>query len=441
MSYCQSVCPTTNVYNAVKIKINNPSAEIPNKIKTQDGDMEFNAVSLEVNNPKVAQQSVYSYPKHDNIITYDMANLAPLSMLEMPIIPVAYKTSFINNQTYISTDFEEKETKIPQTTKADEKLPVIEEFSVVEVIPAPETIQIPEDIQVSDVGIEPEDIRVIEEVQIFEDIEEEPESIQTTDGVRVPEPYLTNVENEKGLPISDISFNGISFKAKPEIVPSANVKPAVNTEKVIENLESSDYDIQAKQLEEIVSSILKDSKMAIPFITTSVFSKMIDIAEKDTSSLAGPTEEQIEIRKKIITNEIVRSQQLAENKKPEEIKLPYEITKEEFIKATELSDIELAERNKEYALLTLAALTKAYAEEYEKKTGNVIPLTDLPGASSMVEALKKSKNSSVKIAAIEALVYINRAEYKNEISAILKVAAEDNNKAVAMVASDALKSI
>ncbi len=101
----------------------------------------------------------------------------------------------------------------------------------------------------------------------------------------------------------------------------------------------------------------------------------------------------------------------------------------------------MAERNKEYGLLTLAALSRVYVDDFKKQTGNVVPLTDVPGASTMVEALRNSKNPSVKIAAIEALVYINRSEYTKEITAVLEVAAEDSNKAVSSVALSALKCV
>jgi len=261
--------------------------------------------------------------------------------------------------------------------------------------------------------------------------------------VEVPAPNLTTVENEKKNIDKEVSFNGLAFKAgnKPEIIADGNLQPAVNVEKVVENLSSPDYDVQAKQLEKIIYTALKDSKNAIPYVTSSVFTAMINIAEKDSSSLEGPSQEVIDARKKIITNEIIKEQQLANNKKPEEIELPYKLNEADMALAMKLSPMELVERNKEYALLTLAALTKIYAEDVEKNTGNVVSLTDLPGASVMVETLKTSNNPSVKMAAIESLVYINRPEYNKEIKAVLEIVRNDKNQAVSVVANDALKNI
>lgn len=271
------------------------------------------------------------------------------------------------------------------------------------------------------------------------------DSIVTSDmalaPVTVPEPNLTTVEDEKknnGNP----AFSGISFRASaPEIIPDANLKPAINIDEVNANLKSDNYDVQARQLEKIVKAALGDKESAIPYVTQSVFAEIINLAEKDTSALEGPTNEQIELRKKIITNEIIKERETAKGKKPEEIELPYNITKSDLAIAATLSPLEMAERNKEYALLTLAALGKVYVEEFENKTGNVVPLTDIPGASVIANSLRNSKNPSVKIAAIEALAYINRDEYKDEISAIMKIAATDENQLVSMVAKELLKSM
>ena len=376
MSQCEVISPATSTYNAVNIRINNPRANVSDKLKQNEGNGEFNAVNLEINNPELRQKPIYSYPKYDTIVTSDMANISPMDVPPVPLVPVAYKTSFINNRTYISTDMDTKDIK---------------------------------------------DAEVVE----------------------VPEPNITTTEKEKKLAENNPTFNGLTFKAASDvnIVQDANIKPAVDIEAVINNLSSPDYDVQAAQMEKIVGAALKDKTSALPYITTSVFTALIDIARKDSVSLEGPNEEQIAIRKKIITNAIIMEQQVQDGKKPEEVELPYTVSQEEFAKAIELSPMEMSERNREYALYTLAALSRVYSEEYENKTGNVVPLTDLPGASVMADILRADRNPSAKVAAIESLMYIYRPEYKDEISGIMEIASTDSNKTVAMVAADALRSI
>ena len=371
MSQCQAVDSTRSVYNAVNIKINNPRATVSDRIKTNSYDGEFNAVSLEINNPELKQKPFYNYPKYDTIVTHDYAGYTPVDMPEIPVIPVAYKTSYINNRTYISTDLDSKDSGAAKN-------------------------------------------------------------------IEVPAPNITTAENEKNL-----TFHGIAFKAdkKPEIVPDAKIKPAVDIATVTKNLASSNYDIQALQLKDIFSAAIENNGEALPYISTPVFNGIINIIEKDTSNLEKPTDEQIEIRKKIIANQRSAEQQLAEGKKADELELPYTVSEDELKKAIKLSPFEMAERNKTYAIYALTTLTDVYAKEFEKKTGNVVPLTDLPGASTIVDVLKKDQNTPTKTTAIEALVYLNRPEYKSEISAILKIAANDENPIVAMTAADALKII
>ena len=357
------------VYNAVKIKINNPQ-NMPNHIKTADNG-EYNAVSIEVNNPEIkANKKVYTYPTAKGPVTYDKTGIGVANLAGMPVIPVAYQTNLINNRTFINAELEVEE----KCDKCDSKTPV------------------------------------------------------------VPEPNITTPEKEKNP-----SFHGISFRGEtPQIKADAGIKPAIDTKKVLTNLKSKDYDTQALQLEEIAKCALDDTTKAIPYVTTSIFSAMESIVNKDTSSLEGPTDEQTEIRKKIIVNAITAEQIVAQGNKPKESDMPFKITEQEAALAEKLSPREMAERNKEYSIYTLAALAKVYADETEKTTGNVVPLTDMPGVSTFVDALKTSKNPGVKIAAINAFLHLRRPEYKTEIESILKVVSADNNQFVARNAQQAL---
>ena len=125
MSQCQTVCDPRSTYNAVNIKINNPKANISDKIDGCDCNGDFNAVNLEINNPQLRQKPVYSYPGYDSIITYDMLGPAVVDVPNLPVLPVAYKTSFVDNRTYITSDTETKDAvNVPEpklTTIENEK--------------------------------------------------------------------------------------------------------------------------------------------------------------------------------------------------------------------------------------------------------------------------------------------------------------------------------
>ena len=263
------------------------------------------------------------------------------------------------------------------------------------------------------------------------------------DAVVVPEPNFTTAEDEK----KDLTFHGLSFKAAPqvEVASDGNLKSMVDIDKVRDILRGDDFDAQAVELEKIASASLdKDYARALPYLTSEIFSVLDNIIEKDTSNLEMPNETQIEARKKIIINEIAKAQALSKNPnlKPDEIKLPYEITESDMAAATKLAPFEMAERNKEYGIYTLAGLIKVYSDEFEKNMGDVVPLTDLPCISSIVNTLKSSENPDLKIAAINALMVIQKPEYKDEIGVILNVASNDSNPDIAQyakMASEALK--
>ena len=222
---------------------------------------------------------------------------------------------------------------------------------------------------------------------------------------------------------------------RPEIIPGEEILPDVDIPLVISNLTNADYDVQAQQMEEIARISLDNPENAVPYIVREVFSSLIDITKKDTANLAAPTDEQVQARKKLISNFIVM-----ENAKQGQgqVKLPYQLTEKDFALANELSPMEQAERNKEYALYTISILAKIYTDEVEKQTGNIGPLTDLPGSAAIVDALRFNPNSGVKIAAIDALRHIQRPEYKEELTTLYTLAQADSNPQVSMAAERAL---
>ena len=282
-------------------------------------------------------------------------------------------------------------------------------------------------------GIEPEKaLKASKDVKEAE-IVEEPKTIEEESKVEVPAPNYTTTEAEKG---------NVTFQAKPiEIVPSEEIKPDVDIQKVVSNLSDKDYDVQAKQMEEIAKISLEDSKNVIPYVTKEVFMSLIDILQKDTSELTPPTQEQINNRKKIILNEIVKEQAEANKEDVSKIELPYTLTKEEESSAKSLSEMELAERNKEYALYTMAVLSKVYTDEIFEHSGNIVPMTDLPGISTVVDTLRYNQNFEIKIAAIDALRYIERPEYKDELISLFTLAAGDESPYVARSAVIALSNM
>ena len=222
----------------------------------------------------------------------------------------------------------------------------------------------------------------------------------------------------------------------PEIIPSENILPKVDIGLVTNNLSNNDKDIQAQQIEEIVRTAIMDRENAKNYLVSDVFTELIKITEEDATKLQPPTKQQIEARKKLIRNILA-----VEKDKNAINNLPNKMSDEEVALAANLSPMELTERNKEYAITALGVLAELFIEDYEAKEGNIVPITDAPGVSAIVNALRRDPDPSVKLAAIDALRQIQRPEYKDELTAIFDLAKNDPNPNVSRAAIISLQTI
>ncbi len=388
-------------YNAVKINITNPKVNAgSNGVEVnspQNGERNYNGVLINIDNPEVNAtgfKSIYDYPKSQEIVTYDKTNVNPQVTLPQGFGITYHTTNVILPKTEIKPEFD------------------------------------------LDIEIEDEEAEEVEENEV-EESEETETAAAEEDAVDVPEPNFTTVEAEKNSSIEDdvkimeAETKEIELK-KPEIIPEEPIMPDVDVASVVSNLTNSDYDVQAIQMEEIARKTLENPENGIPYVVREVFTGLIDIANKDTSNLTPPSKEQIVARQKIIENYFMGEQDSNKVNK---------LTEKDIALANKISPLEQAERNKEYALYTIALLSKVYVNEVEKHTGNVVPMTDLPGTSAMTDSLRYAVNPAVKAAAIDALVYISRPEYKEELTSILTIAQSDSNKDVADYATRAVNRV
>ena len=410
-------------YNAVKINIQKPQVNgNPNVNTAQNNDNgNYSAVSINIDNPTVnmPEHRIYDYPKAQVPVTYDMANINQIPLPQG--FHVAYQT------TNLILPKMENELEIEVDKKTPEKLD--DKASAEEI----------EEPQNEEVVTKPEDEINASTVDTEKKVDKENKNVE------VPEPNFTTVEAEKGEEKIDNISNDVEVMEtetkgikKPEIIPGEEIKPDVDIPLVISNLTNEDFDVQAQQMEEIARVALDNSNNAIPYIVRDVFSSLIDITKKDSAELAAPTDEQIQARRKVIANFVSMENGKANN---QPVKLPYSITEKDVALADTIAPMEQAERNKEYALYTMAILAKVYTDEIEKQTGNIVPMTDIPGTAAIVDSLRYNPNSGVKIASIDALRHIYRPEYKEEMSTLFTLAQADTNPEVAIAATRALDKI
>lgn len=206
-----------------------------------------------------------------------------------------------------------------------------------------------------------------------------------------------------------------------EVKPAETAKPQLDLNEFITKLTSPDYEVQAKAIESIAAMAQNSPDKATELLDVKVVETLLGIVNKDSSQLQGPSQQQLQIREKIMSGKKVSEAENAE--------------------ANKISPMELAERNKMFSMYTLAILQKLYASEVEKIDKTVVPLTELPGAAGVVEQIKSNPNPMIKIAAIDALSFIQRPEYKQDLTTIFNVAKNDKNPSVQKVADLALKKL
>ena len=235
-----------------------------------------------------------------------------------------------------------------------------------------------------------------------------------------PQPQVTVApQPQPSVPAAEVPAPQVS-KA-PEVVPPATPEPQVDLNAFISKLANPDFEIQSAAMEDIASMIKETPQKATELVDQKVFDQLNNIISFDSSKLEGPSQAQIDARQKIMEGK--------------------EVTEEEKNTANTMAPKELAERNKSYALYTIAMMDKLYADEVKKLTGNDVPLTELPEAVNVVNQLKDNPNPMVRASAIEALSYIQTPEYKKDLTTLFTVAKNDQDAGVVEAANTALAKL
>lgn len=208
---------------------------------------------------------------------------------------------------------------------------------------------------------------------------------------------------------------------KVEVELPVPMAPQVDLNSFIAKLTNPDYEVQANAMEEIANMVKDEPQKATELLDEKVINALTTIVNNDSSKLAGPTAEQIAARQKLMKGE-----QLSEADK----KL-----------ATTITPMEQSERNKSYAMFTASIMQKLYGDEVAKLTGSTVPLTELPGAVTIVEQLKNNPNPMVRTSAIEALSYIQQPAYKQDLNTLFTIAKNDQDKNVQEAAAAALDKL
>ena len=234
-----------------------------------------------------------------------------------------------------------------------------------------------------------------------------------------PNAQQVNVNQAPQAPAPQVA---VAPAQQPEVVPAAQpVVPQVDLNGFIASLANPDFEVQADTMEAIAKMVKEEPQKATELLDAKVVDSLTQIINKDSSKLAGPTQEQNAARQKLMSGQKISAQ-------------------EEALAKT-ITPMEQAERNKSYAMYTLAILEKLYGEEIKRLTGADVPLTELPAAMTIVDQLKDNANPMVRASAIEALSYIQTPEYKKDLETLFTIAKNDQDKGVQEAAAAALDKL
>jgi len=207
--------------------------------------------------------------------------------------------------------------------------------------------------------------------------------------------------------------------AAPVVEQPSGTDTSISPETFAGKLKTDDLDAQKTAIEEI-AEMVKDNPTAGPvLLDTQIFDALVDIIDKDTSALEGPSPEVIELRQKPVE----------------------ELSEADKAKAATPSPLEKAEINKQYALYTIAYMQERLNNELEKRNGSALELKDLPCIEKVIDTAKANPNPMLRIGALASLSHIARPEYKEDLTTIFDLAKADEDQRVKEAATKAAETL
>lgn len=232
------------------------------------------------------------------------------------------------------------------------------------------------------------------------------------------------------MPESTIEPQQPEATQMPE-VKDAQDAPKVDTDALIKDLKSTDYNAQAEAITSIANFTQASPDIALQVATDPVKQSLIDIINADTSALPDTTDAQKALQEKQNKGE--------------------KLTPEEQAQLDQLSPKVAANKNKIFALFTLAMVQKlardneAQYAQFQTEQGKQAPtqqgLKDLMGYNEIVNTIQNEPNKELKIAAIQALQYVAKPEEKAEVEQILQTSLNSQDADVKQTAQDALAKL
>ena len=239
----------------------------------------------------------------------------------------------------------------------------------------------------------------------------------------VPAPQVVNQQTVNQVPPSVIEQPAAQAPAQTT-APEATAAPtapvaAVDVPSFTQRIKSDNLEDVGKAIEEVAD--IAQTRPAPELLDTDLMEALLGVIGKDSSTLEAPTERQKELRQQVLEGKQLSEADMAE--------------------ANKITPLEMAERNKQYALFTTAILQGQLIDEF-KKTNNVTPdIKDLPGMEQIVLTVKDNPNPMLRASGLAALAYNARPEYKPVMTEIFELSKQDADENVRKVAEEGLAKL
>ena len=193
-------------------------------------------------------------------------------------------------------------------------------------------------------------------------------------------------------------------------------------------MKNKNNDTKAKTINQIAEYVQSTPETALQVVSEPIMKSLVNIINEDTSALEGPTDQQIAIAEKIAKGE--------------------QLTPEENALSEQLSPRDKANKNRIFALYTLAMIQKLQRDELnqyietQKANGEQpiepLPIDQLIGYNDIVNVINNDPRPEVKVAAIQALQHVANPEDKATVEKVLAESLKSNDEAVKSAANEAL---
>ena len=217
---------------------------------------------------------------------------------------------------------------------------------------------------------------------------------------------------------------------KTQEIPQ-EVSQTINTDELVNGLKSKDADTRAKAINEIAAYAQDVPEVSLQVLTEPIINSLVDIIKEDTSSLEGPSEQQVALLDKSAKGET--------------------LTDSENAILEQLSPRDKANKNRIFALYTLAMIEKLQRDELDQYIENQkangeqpiepLKLQDLAGFGEISNIIKNDPRPEVQLAAIQALQHIEKPEDKADVEGILADSLKSSNEAIKKAAEETMMKI